>query len=185
MSRELVFHWLTSHLNFMMAPKGLIETPREAKNFIKENIKLSSSKSSSRKTSVGTRRQSRDIQSASSETNKNSDKRNSLEHTSLDNPSKLSEVKEQVKVTPQRIFVSVSPKIFRKNICQKNKLQREIISNKSFSFKPVSFDPTLERRAPLYLDIPNLYKPRKTSDADIIQTVSNILFTHSYFLFTY
>ena len=155
----------------MMAPKGFNETPRDAKNFIKENIKLSGSKSS-RKTSVGTRRQSRDIQSASCETNKNSDKRSSIELASLENPSKLSEVNEQGRGTTQRIFVSVSPKIFRKNTCQKNKLQREIISNKSYSFKPVSFDPTLERRAPLYLDIPNLYKPRKTSDTDIIKNVS-------------
>ena len=54
-------------------------------------------------------------------------------------------------------YISVSPKIFRKNIYQLNKLQREIFIRKN-SGKLIDFDPNYVRKAPLYLDIPNLYR---------------------------
>ena len=66
--------------------------------------------------------------------------------------------------TPRRnthVYISVSPRIFRKNIYHTNKLQREIIVHSKDNSKPIEFDPSVDRKPPLYLDIPNLYKRKR------------------------
>ena len=70
-------------------------------------------------------------------------------------------------------YISVSPKIFRKNLFQMNKLQKEIFINKT-SNTPIDFDPNLERNAPLYLDIPNLYKRKVKKEASKMNNKGNI-----------
>ena len=59
------------------------------------------------------------------------------------------------------VYISFSPRIFRKNIYHTNKLQREIIVNSKDNSKPIEFDPSVDRKPPLYLDIPNLYKRKR------------------------
>ena len=59
------------------------------------------------------------------------------------------------------VYISFSPRIFRKNIYNTNKLQREIIVNSKDNSKPIEFDPSVDRKPPLYLDIPNLYKRKR------------------------
>ena len=58
-------------------------------------------------------------------------------------------------------YIAVSPRIFRKNIFHTNRLQKEIIVGKQGSFKAIEFDPALQRKAPIYLDIPNLYTRKR------------------------
>ena len=60
-------------------------------------------------------------------------------------------------------YVTVSPRIFRKNVFHTNRLQKEIIVGKKGSFKGIEFDPALQRKAPIYLDIPNLYTRKRLS----------------------
>ena len=60
-----------------------------------------------------------------------------------------------------RKYVAVSPGIFRKNIFQTNKLQKEIVPGKKGSFRAIEFDPARQCKAPIYLDIPNLYTRKR------------------------
>ena len=62
-----------------------------------------------------------------------------------------------------RKYVAVSPRIFRKNIFHSNKLQKEIVPGKKGSFQAIEFDPAKQCKAPIYLDIPNLYTRRRYS----------------------
>ena len=66
--------------------------------------------------------------------------------------------------TPRKntnVYISVSPRIFRKNIYHTHKLQREIIVQSKDNSKPIEFDPSVDRKPPLYLYIPNLYKRKR------------------------
>ena len=66
--------------------------------------------------------------------------------------------------TPRKntnVYISVSPRIFRKNIYHTHKLQREIIVQSKDNSMPIEFDPGVDRKPPLYLDIPNLYKRKR------------------------
>ena len=62
-----------------------------------------------------------------------------------------------------RKYVAVSPRIFRKNIFHSNKLQKEIVPGKKGSFQAIEFDPAKQCKAPIYLDIPNLYTRKRYS----------------------
>ena len=62
-----------------------------------------------------------------------------------------------------RKYVAVSPKIFRKNIFHTAKLQKEIVPGKKGSFRAIEFDPAKQCKAPIYLDIPNLYTRKRYS----------------------
>ena len=62
-----------------------------------------------------------------------------------------------------RKYVAVSPRIFRKNIFHSNKLQKEIVPGKKGSFRAIEFDPAKQCKAPIYLDIPNLYTRKRYS----------------------
>ena len=64
-----------------------------------------------------------------------------------------------------RKYVAVSPKIFRKNIFHTAKLQKEIVPGKKGSFQAIEFDPAMQYKAPIYLDIPNLYTRKRYSPA--------------------
>ena len=78
-----------------------------------------------------------------------------------------SEVENPEMMIPEEIitapYVTVSPRIFRKNVFHTNRLQKEIIVGKKGSFKGIEFDPALQRKAPIYLDIPNLYTRKRLS----------------------
>ena len=63
-------------------------------------------------------------------------------------------------------YVAVSPGIFRRNIFHTNRLQREIIVGRKGSFKAIEFDPALQRKAPIYLDIPNLYARKRSAPTE-------------------
>ena len=70
--------------------------------------------------------------------------------------------------TNPNVYISVSPRIFRKNIYHTNKLQREIIVHSKDNSNPIEFDPSVTRKPPVYLDIPNLYKRKRQ---DIVKKV--------------
>ena len=66
------------------------------------------------------------------------------------------------------IYMTVSPKIFRKNVFQKAKklLQKEIIcDNKKHGFKTVDFDPAFVKKTEM--DIPNLYHRKKANSKKV------------------
>ena len=71
-----------------------------------------------------------------------------------------------------RKYVAVSPRIFRKNIFHSNKLQKEIVPGKKGSFQAIEFDPAKQCKAPIYLDIPNLYT-RKIYSPPVQKTVED------------
>ena len=62
------------------------------------------------------------------------------------------------------MYISVSPRIFRKNVFHSNKLQREIKVPSVRDGKTLEFDPAAVQKAPLYLEIPNLYNRKAAAD---------------------
>ena len=152
-----------------MAPKGFVENQvREAKNFIKENMKVSGSKSYRR----ASLRDEKDVQEVRKK--RNSLMSNSSESSKISSSAKSSKITTSARAEDKELstknYISVSPKIFRKNAFQKNKLQRSIIVNTTGN-KGINFDPSHERSAPIYLDIPNLYKPRKSQGSKLQKNV--------------
>ena len=75
--------------------------------------------------------------------------------------TKEEEIECQTSGKNTNVYISVSPRIFRKNIYHTNKLQREIILHNKENPRPIEFDPSVTRKPPLYLDIPNLYKRKR------------------------
>jgi len=89
-------------------------------------------------------------------------------------------IKEEIKIKPIRSnlkandsktvqFAAVSPKVFRKSTISSELFQNEIKKPKLDQRRPsMRFDPAFNRRAPVYLDIPDLYTRRKRSEMDPI-----------------
>ena len=152
-----------------MVPKDA--STREPVNFIKKNKKLLNDKkrkvSSKGEKNPDSRRQSA---TPTEVRNKISFLLGSFVCVLLQTRSQPNEPKEPQNYEKNQdfqnsnMYISVSPRIFRKNVFHSNKLQREIKVPSVRDAKTLEFDPAAVQKAPLYLEIPNLYNRKAAVD---------------------
>ena len=86
-------------------------------------------------------------------------KKNTTKEAPVKTTAKNSLMPEPIDETKARKFAALSPKVFRKTTFLTEVLQREIKIPKLDMRRPsMRFDPAYNRKLPLYLDIPELYR---------------------------